>query len=588
MAKSRYDLFKEEVNRTILTSAQREELMRHFDFLVDGLCDSMDSVAQNYNGKYVRNDGSALAVAHRSNDFTAEQARFVGNLSEIAQQKLFHGNTIEPLIFYTNTRFGPEGDLLDALTGKAVKKQKGCPTIARFLGRDSFAGLKLPRSNDTKLPDYTDPYFVDSQKFFYALNSTGHLMTIAEYNDFMSRAFNSEYFDGRFGYRKLDNFVRGIMNDIETSIGEEELDNLHGKRQEVLYRLNHTYCQKYLHGEPFLVTIEDGQLGGDLVDIFAHTIYTPKAIANHIKQQNFAMLSTRPGHENYFGVFDQESYRDMYSFEDPTIWDSIRRDCGYSDEAIKEYHKLVSRYRKQMGVTKVKIAPTSEPVIKKVSRLTASQGQEQVGARKPRQATSSVLKKYPAEFNIARIKMAAPFEVVSKQEPPTYQARDLKTDYDKQMAHLTVFSTLARNRVLDMVGEDKAKALSIADNIIGGFASTVIDFEEVDDDEYCIKYETFMHNFYELAAKRLESGQTLQLGIDRETGSMSPDLEYICKQSNLDMTLAAAIDGLSITQQDKDMPVGSVNFSQQGISITKPAVSQQTPKVKTSTEDSAQ
>ena len=590
MAYSRYDLFVQSIdNDKVLSQQQKDALKSNFLFLVKGLLASMNRTSYVSNGKYFVADGSEWAKQHGASSYAKSQNAFLYNLSEIATNKFFGSTqTVEPLVFYTNTSYGPEGDLLQALS-------TDCKKIRDFMGSNDYKGLKLPRFDSKKSePDYKDKHCIESGKFFYALTREGQLLTVSEYNDYMFELLKNS--QAKYGYFKALIFINLLMNRYDASVEQESgsIYNLENRHQEILFRLNHAMYQSLQTGKPLIFEIEDNKAKGDLLDIISHSYLHSKVaeLFKIIKDENYSISINKDGKERFTAILDREAfYNDLEMFNSPEIWKDLKIISNYTDEQIKAYQRAVKLLGGKVKKSqKVASAKPTEKVVKKVSTLTTST--KQISHQKDdREKEKTVLKTKQrvsaskGTINLKPLKV----QVVGPTTQKTIMGRDLSkmSPVIKDLTTTDLFKQNKRNLLLSLLGETNAKALSVVDNVLLNYTSEIAKTTDIEDDNITFLYQsTFLYNLYELAYSRVQDGKTLNIGfID---GIETKDLQILCEKSNNSLAKymekdeigfkSQKVGSLQIIPDEGDIvPVGSITISKEGITLTKPKT--QSPSV---------
>ncbi len=599
--KNPFATFDKAVDESTLLDFEKEALKNNFRQIVEGLTSSMDFVSMQ-NGRNVS----------LSTDYATAQNNFIRNLSNIAIQKFFVEEDYEPLVLYTDTVAGPDGDLREALLKDCSKIRefmekgyyrrdkvrdtvRGMLTRRQFTGEDSksFAGLKLPRLDITSpsTPESSSKYNVGTAKYFMALTRHGEIMTADEYNDHMEQVLDINY----ASYRNVKGIISQFMDALQTKgyqyrdgdfnivtvdsftndMTPEQIDK---KRQEVMTRLNATFYDAMREGRPIIFDIKYNkstkkyEVGGDLQDILGSAFCNNygKDMAEWFETFGYGTTRDQNGKIAFTYAFIKDSacpLQDLAKYGEAE-WGRIASAQGYTPKQMVNFTRAIKvatgkakRYKPELipAMFTEQNNPFSQQIVPQVRQTPVETAESQPVTLK------NNTRKTPADpsvIGISRVKLYPPYKVEGFKKVVPISGVGVESLYSTQ-AYET-FSNFKRNNIIEMmqdqderVTSSRIKSLSILDSVVDDLTimSSILysagSATQMTPEEIVRMQAQVDYQLHELIYQRLASGETVTFEV--VDGVPSQDLLEIYKGTPAEGVITQALEtagGLAIPQDD--------------------------------------
>ncbi len=616
--KNEFTLFTEEVDASTLTEEQKTALKNNFRTILVGVLGSMRTVSKQ--------NGRDPQLSTRYQD---AEKQFIKNMSKIATAKFFETNNPEPLVFYTDTNVGPDGDLREALRVKCMPirefMQKGyyerndvktthskMYTRKQATGDDvrAFAGTKLPRldldaKGKSSVTDLKSKYNVGVAKFFMALTREGDILTAEEYNEYMENV-NSFYTSYRPLKVMVDNIMSAAQNgysfsedgtifDVPAFAHEANTELYEKKYQEVMTRLNHAYFEAMQEGRPFVLDVkadpETGKyiIGGDFGYVFGTAFCNAngKHIAKWLSDYQYGTTQDSKGKTSLQYVFCKYSYLPTSQFATFTErdWQDFAIAQELNEQQLQNYRRAIKvssgMLKTYKAVNPAYTPANPEELDRLVARVAAPAQQEE-----PEPVVKVVKKVIPAAstetISLRTVKLADPYQEVGIIPTKKAFISHGMSDFENPELYEHV-RAVKRNAIIERLPEEHGskniKALSVLDSVVDNLSATmgvILQQRGYTPDEITLFMTKANCSMYETLYGRILDDQTYDLSIT--DGVVSDDLKGIYKGTIGQDLLETALQingGLTIPQdptQGQDIVVGSVTVdTAKGVEFRKPA-----------------
>lgn len=247
---NRYEDFANYVeNSADMTDDQKKKYIENFDQIYTALCESITRKAL----------AKANSGLERNTQYITLLRTLRYNLAEIAANRLEEG---KPVIFYTDTVKGPQGDLLLAM--------KDIPNIKNFI--PGLKGVKLPElAKNTKIGDF---------QYFLALNTDGEAVDVDRHLFKLYDKFDESYditeenFHDHPQVRYAFDSFKGLVETSSKQNGTPVISKEYiGRYKYAQVKFMETLFSKMQTEGTFAMCFEDGKPAGDLKESLKGTMF---------------------------------------------------------------------------------------------------------------------------------------------------------------------------------------------------------------------------------------------------------------------------------------------------------------------------
>lgn len=232
-----------------MTDEQKVKYVENFDRIYTALCESITRKAL----------AKANSGLERNTQYITMLRTLKYNLAEIAANRLEEG---KPVIFYTDTVKGPQGDLLLAM--------KDIPNIKNFI--PGLKGVKLPEiAENTKIGDF---------QYFLALNTDGEAVDVDRHLFKLYDKFDESYditeedFHDHPQVRYAFEIFKGLVETSSKQNGTPVISKEYiGRYKYAQVKFLETLFSKMQTEGTFAMCFEEGNPAGDLREALKGTMF---------------------------------------------------------------------------------------------------------------------------------------------------------------------------------------------------------------------------------------------------------------------------------------------------------------------------
>lgn len=232
-----------------MTDEQKVKYVENFDKIYTALCESITRKAL----------AKANSGLERNTQYITMLRTLKYNLAEIAANRLEEG---KPVIFYTDTVKGPQGDLLLAM--------KDIPNIKNFI--PGLKGVKLPEiAENTKIGDF---------QYFLALNTDGEAVDVDRHLFKLYDKFDESYditeenFQDHPQVRDAFECFKGLVETSSKQNGTPVISKEYiGRYKYAQVKFLETLFSKMQTEGTFAMCFEEGKPAGDLKEALKGTMF---------------------------------------------------------------------------------------------------------------------------------------------------------------------------------------------------------------------------------------------------------------------------------------------------------------------------